>query len=322
MNEELVFARVLEEFQKVWKKRISIKNLIDNFYDVVSIPANLKNKENDVISVTKEYASFIFNRKKNPHLKIREHANDEVVRKEIEVHFVTKILNNIKKDSVNELIYQFQTIIKNDKSIYPEKRKELLNFSKNNSSTKFLSEVYLFSLSRDNVIPNKIKQLSFDDIKDNPLPEEKVPVNIANHERRYVKALEEVYAEKTGDKNLKTKNMEAYPKEQDHFKRQRIDYYAAEAVRRATRDIYSDNEEKYFKTFLDEIYNGIIDVYERDYDTGFKRLEEVLIEAKNTRADQSRICSDTKWIGNSQKKGACHILVNEKRLNGWLNRDA
>lgn len=108
-----------------------------------------------------------------------------------------------------------------------------------------------------------------------------------------------------------------------NFIRQRTDYFAAEAVRRGTRDVYGDSEEEYFQILLDEIYNGIIDVYKSaKYKTGFERLEAVLIEAKGTPVDQCRLSRDTVWIGNSQKKGVCHILINENVLKGWVKKDA
>lgn len=35
--------------------------------------------------------------------------------------------------------------------------------------------------------------------------------------------------------------------------------------------------------------------------------------------DQCWIARDTVWIGNAQKKGVCHVLVNEGKLEGWVN---
>ena len=150
-----------------------------------------------------------------------------------------------------------------------------------------------------------------------------IPVRIGNKERGYIDALMDVYAESTGEQDFEIKTLDAYPDVKKHFIRQRNDYFAAEAVRRGTRDVYGDNEEEYFQILLDEIYNGIIDVYEsRKHTTGYERLEAVLIEAKGTPVDQCWLSRDTVWIGNSQKKGVCHILINENILKGWVRSDA
>ena len=60
----------------------------------------------------------------------------------------------------------------------------------------------------------------------------------------------------------------------------------------------------------------------RKHTTGYERLEAVLIEAKGTPVDQCWLSRDTVWIGNSQKKGVCHILINENVLKGWVRSDA
>ena len=38
-------------------------------------------------------------------------------------------------------------------------------------------------------------------------------------------------------------------------------------------------------------------------------------------ADKCFATRDTSWIGNSEKKGMCHILVNDERIRGWLDDD-
>ncbi len=149
-----------------------------------------------------------------------------------------------------------------------------------------------------------------------------IPVRIGNQERGYIDALIDVYAESTGEQDFKVQILDTYPVKQ-HFIRQRNDYFVAKAVRRGTRDVYEDIKEEYFQILLDEIYNGIIDVYESPrHKTDFEQLEAVLIEAKGTPLDQCWLGRDTFWIGNSQKKGVCHILINENILKGWVNKTA
>lgn len=46
-----------------------------------------------------------------------------------------------------------------------------------------------------------------------------------------------------------------------------------------------------------------------------------MAQATKTSLDKFRICRETEWIGNSQRKGVCHFLVGENRLKGWVRED-
>lgn len=40
-----------------------------------------------------------------------------------------------------------------------------------------------------------------------------------------------------------------------------------------------------------------------------------------TRVDKCWLSRDTDWVGNPQKKGVCHFLVKEGKLDGWVRDD-
>lgn len=154
--------------------------------------------------------------------------------------------------------------------------------------------------------------------KKHPLPRMSAPNEVVESERRYVDALLDVYREKTGVFDLKVDNLKAYPDIERHFKRQRDDYYDAEILRRGIRDICNKDGEEYFDLFLDEIFTGVIDTFEGDYISGYARLSAVLTIAAQTSTEQCVISRETLWIGNHEKKGACHFLINEQKLSGWM----
>lgn len=154
--------------------------------------------------------------------------------------------------------------------------------------------------------------------KKHPLPRIPAPDRIVESERKYVNALLDVYREKTSIPDLTLDGLTTYPDLDKHLKRQRDDYFDAELLRRGTRDIYSDDGEEYFDVFLEEILTGVIDTFEAEYDSGYARLGAVLTAAAQTSTEQCFISRDTLWVGNHQKKGACHVLVNRKKLNGWV----
>lgn len=326
---ELVFATVIAELKTSWAESISNPEIIELLYDAVALPTGLVNQNGDTITVPKGTASKIVNREVGGNVRqdIRTNSTDQLVLDSIEGYFKKEVLPKLLKGSEDDLIHRLQNIINSDGEIAADKKNELIALADKKTLAKFLASVYLYSLSRKNVPGGgKAKNLQTEsereESKKHPLPKMTIPVRIGNKERGYIDALMDVYAESTGEQDFKIKTLDTYPDVKQHFIRQRNDYFAAEAVRRGTRDVYGDNEEEYFQILLDEIYNGIIDVYEsHKHKTGFERLEAVLIEAKGTPVDQCWLSRDTVWIGNSQKKGACHILINENVLKGWVRKD-
>lgn len=327
---ELVFATVISELKTSWAESISDPEMIELLYDAVALPTNLVNQNGDPISVPKGTASKVVNREVGGNVRqdIRANSTDPRVLDSIEAYFRKEVVSKLLKGSEDDLIHRLEVIIKNDNEIADEKKKELLALANKKTLAGFLASVFVYSLSRKNVpVGGSTKAVQTDTVREerkkHPLPKMTIPVRIGNKERGYIDALMDVYAEAKGVQDFKVKTLDAYPDIKQHFIRQRTDYFAAEAVRRGTRDVYGDSEEEYFQILLDEIYNGIIDIYESaKYKTGFDRLEAVLIEAKGTPVDQCWLSRDTVWIGNSQKKGVCHILINENVLKGWVRKDA
>lgn len=95
-----------------------------------------------------------------------------------------------------------------------------------------------------------------------------------------------------------------------HFIRQRKAYYTADSLRRFLRDEFIT--ERVFDLFEEEIYDGVIDIYEEGYSNKFMRLKEVTRTARNLGIQSSEI----KDILPNDKVGTCHILV-EKGEFSW-----
>ena len=134
----------------------------------------------------------------------------------------------------------------------------------------------------------------------------------------YICALLEAYSDELKVKIDTTKSLEAYSHYFKHLNRQRKDYYSAETIRRFVRDTLTDSQQ--FDILKEEIYNGIIDTHEQEYDSGYKRLVEDLKQASVTNTSKSMLDSKLHCIGISERKGICHMLVNDEKLR-WVNKD-
>ena len=319
---ELVISTFVEELKNAWAEDVSDPDLLQLLYDAVAYPLNLFNKNKDAIIVDKSTCSKIMNRKKNGNvIKIIRHgASDTKVINSIENYFDKNVLNRLHKACIYDLIENMKNIIENDSLISEEKKKELLECANSNCVSKFLGHTYLYSLTRDNVLNDEKKNMcDFKTCNGYNIENISVPDNIINEERRYAEALLEIYGQTEHIEHFDIEMLNSYPKHQKHFSEQRGYYFSAEAVRRGTRDIY--NNEDQFEVLKEETYEGIKDTWEEEYKNGYTRLRRVMTQASNTRVDKCWLSKDTDWIGNTQKKGVCHFLVKEGRIDGWVRED-
>ena len=137
-------------------------------------------------------------------------------------------------------------------------------------------------------------------------------------EMKYITALLEAYSDELGVRIDTVEALKAYSKFFAHFGRQRKDYYSAETIRRFVRDTLTDG--KQFDVLKTEIYDGIIDVHEKDYENGYKRLVADLAQAVQVNTSKSLLDSKLNCVGNSVRKGVCHMLVNDGKIR-WVETD-
>lgn len=155
------------------------------------------------------------------------------------------------------------------------------------------------------------------------LPEHmKVSDQIGDEEQPYIKALCDAFSDA-----LKTKvtpeNINTLPKHyQREFNDQRNYYNSAMWVQHSVRDIYPDGGDDQFQILKEDAYEGIKETYFGTYENGYERLTHVLIKITSTTLDKSVLSHIKNLIGNLEKKGLCHILVNDGTIVSWVDPDA
>lgn len=320
---DFVFAEYVLALKRAWKGKVANEKLISMLYSTVAIPAELDGKGDRVIDCSKTTASDIINRKANPHLEIQKHSQDAVVLEGISDHFAKLIIPKLQPSKIPGLISELIGLLEFS-DLLPDRKAELVNLADSGKNDSFLALVYLESLLPANKANSSHEEQTVDDDDAaemdfaDRLPPVSVPNVIAPNERPYVYALLSAYGEREGVAEFTYELLDSYPKHKEHYERQRRDYYAAETVRRGTRDIALEGEQTQFEILEDEIYEGVIDVYEDDFEDGLQRLRHVLSQASKVTVARCWISRKTTWIGNAEKKGVCHFLVNEGRLRGWV----
>ena len=140
---------------------------------------------------------------------------------------------------------------------------------------------------------------------------------IQPEEQKYIAALLEAYASKKGRYSLSMEELKDFDFLYDDLKTQRRYFFDAASVYHAVRDAFVNGDEE-FKKLKDEAYEGIREVYISEYPDGYTRLLGVLTKITSTRFDKSKLMSLTGLIGNPEKKGICHMLVEDGKIKTWV----
>lgn len=145
-----------------------------------------------------------------------------------------------------------------------------------------------------------------------------------SEELPYVNALCDVYAEKLG-KAVGDITPDMIPtlskKLQRHYSSQRKAYYQAEYVKHVARETFADGEMQ-FTALKEDAYAGIEDTYfDEDHATGYDRLKAVFDRITILSLSKSALINVVGLIGNPEKKGICHILVNDEKIKSWVDID-
>lgn len=133
------------------------------------------------------------------------------------------------------------------------------------------------------------------------------PTVIGTHETKYVEQLYLAYADHLKKPVRSTADL-GKPTLREHFSRQREAFYQAKSLRVFVRDKVEPGT---FERLQDEIYTGVIDTHNDDYDDGYKCVVAVTKAAQDMTITANPIAP----IAQTQdRRGICHQLANDDKL--------
>ena len=142
---------------------------------------------------------------------------------------------------------------------------------------------------------------------------------IYDFEAGYISALCDAYAEALSKETVTVDDIPNLPKKyQKNFYDQRKAYLSAESIQRSISEVYEDGENQ-FDILKDDAYSGIQTTYFDDYDNGYRRLLEVLKKISDVQLTKSKLTLIKNLIGNLERLGIVHILVNDKTITSWVD---
>jgi hypothetical protein len=326
------FARTLQPaLQKPNSNQAVVGILLDLITDFAAVGQLSEN-----YSLKPGKVSELWNFKSDVHSDVTDLAAMDKVIKAMPGAVRKNVIPALIGAAMDDLIENLRKLLNADKSIAKEKRDELLALAQKDKLADFLATVYLYSLTRSN---KKVEgrgdmetaadlSVTVDDIEKIkeiyrriPRPKDiEVPDEPENDELTYIAELLAAYAEKTGVAELSLDALAGYRQYREDLRQRRKEYYAAETIRRGTREVFGETDPDQFGILKDETYDGIFDVYSQDYQDGYERLLKVMAHVSSIQINKSPLSKLPEWIGNKEKKGVCHILVNDGVIR-WVVRD-
>lgn len=100
------------------------------------------------------------------------------------------------------------------------------------------------------------------------------------------------------------------------FQRQRINYYSAQRIDRFVRESLDDGEHQ-MKKWKEETFDYIEEALEDNYPNGEQRLNKVMQKVVDC-STTSILDQFQNFIGPKERKGACHLLVNDRKFT-WVD---
>lgn len=143
-------------------------------------------------------------------------------------------------------------------------------------------------------------------------------MQIYDFEATYISALCDAYVDVLSRDTVIMDDILALPKKyQTNCYDQRKGYLSAESIQRSISEVYEDGKNQ-FDILKQDAFAGIETSYLDDYDNGYRRLLEVLKKISDVHLTKPKLSLIKNLIGNLERLGIVHILVNDKTITSWV----
>ena len=146
-----------------------------------------------------------------------------------------------------------------------------------------------------------------------------VPKEATQNEETYIDELFLAYGDAEGMDVFSRNDLLSFPDYEEDLNGRRIDFYAAESIRRGVLELGSGSLTDQFDVLKSETLVGVTDTAKRTHPNGYERMLAVMEQAVTTPMTNYVLSASPYWIGGKIKKGVCHHLVNDGKL-AWIRR--
>ena len=146
-----------------------------------------------------------------------------------------------------------------------------------------------------------------------------VPKVATQDEQAYIDELFLAYGDAQGMTTFSASDLSSFPDYSDDLDDRRVDFYAAEAIRRGVLELGSGSLTGQFDVLKTETLAGVKDTAKRKHQDGYEHMLAIMEQAVIAPVTNYILSASPYWISATIKKGVCHHLVNDGKLV-WVRR--
>ena len=146
-----------------------------------------------------------------------------------------------------------------------------------------------------------------------------VPKVATSDEQIYIDELLLAYGDAKKMISFTVDDLPSFPDYAEDLDDRRIDFYAAETIRRGVLELRSSSLTNQFEVLKKETLDGVKDTAKRTHPSGYDHMLAVMEQAILVPVTNYILSASPYWISATIKKGVCHHLVNDGKLV-WVRR--
>jgi hypothetical protein len=269
------------------------------------------------------------------HQKIKEVAQRINMKAIVTSYFEANLVSNIPISVLSSVLDDVDALVRDSADVKKRKRDSLKQaYQQQKSNASYLAEVWLLSVcngknmrdetplgvSKGRRVTDPFEALKAAEelIAMLPAPVRVVPPEQPlSEEQTYIRELYAAYGDKEGVIGFCDVHLRQYDEYDEDIKERRIDYFAAESIRRGVSEMSSGRYNSQFDILKDETFAGVQNTARRTFVNGYERMLGVMEQAVLIQTKQYMLSQSPNWISNRIKSGICHFLVNENKLK-WV----
>ncbi len=146
-----------------------------------------------------------------------------------------------------------------------------------------------------------------------------VPKVATSDEQIYIDELLLAYGDAKKMISFTVDDLPSFPDYAEDLNDRRVDFYAAETIRRGVLELRSSSLTDQFEVLKKETFDGVKDTAKRTHPSGYDHMLAVMEQAVIVPVTNYLLGASPYWISATIKKGVCHHLVNDGKLV-WVRR--
>lgn len=146
-----------------------------------------------------------------------------------------------------------------------------------------------------------------------------VPKVATSDEQIYIDELLLAYGDAQKMTAFTVDDLLSFPDYAEDLDDRRVDFYAAETIRRGVLELRSSSLTDQFDVLKKETLDGVKDTAKRTHLNGYDHMLAIMEQAIIAPVTNYLLSASPYWISATIKKGVCHHLVNDGKLV-WVRR--